>query len=232
MTQEYNYVGDELELFENVKNWKKYIFELVHAVVKDTKLVVEIGSGVGANAPYLLAISEDYIGIEPDEKLVKQARSKFPSGNFIWGFSSKLSDVTNPIDLICYIDVLEHIEFDQLEVDYASKYLNSGGYIAVLVPAHNFLFSKFDKSVGHFRRYDPVKILELVPDGFEIVYLKQLDFVGGLISLLSKFSPGSHHLTKYNVTLWDNLIPTSRILDKIIRNRFGKSFLLIMKNKD
>ena len=146
MTKEYKYVGDELELFENVKNWKKYVSELIHAVVKDSKLVVEVGSGIGANAPYLLAISEDYIGIEPDEKLVKQARLKFPAGHFVWGFSSKLNDVTNPIDLICYIDVLEHIEFDQLEVDYASKYLHSGGFIAVLVPAHNFLFSKFVKS--------------------------------------------------------------------------------------
>jgi hypothetical protein len=232
MTKEYKYVGDELELFENVKNWKKYVSELIYAVVKDSKLVVEIGSGIGANAPYLLAISDDYIGIEPDEKLVKQARLKFPAGHFVWGFSSKLDSVTNPIDLICYIDVLEHIEFDQLEVDCASKYLQSGGFIAVLVPAHNFLFSKFDKSVGHFRRYDAVKILELVPDGFDVVYLKQLDVLGGLISLLSKFSPGSRHLTKRNVTLWDNLIPASRIIDKIIKNKFGKSLLLIMKNRD
>jgi carboxyl-terminal processing protease len=92
MTKEYEYVGDELELFENVKNWKKYVSELIHAVVKDSKLVVEIGSGIGANAPYLLAISDDYIGIEPDEKVTEKGYAPISytlvAGNHVFDFAT------------------------------------------------------------------------------------------------------------------------------------------------
>ena len=51
------------------------------------------------------------------------------------------------------MNVLEHIEDDKEELNIAVSKLNQGGHLIILVPAHNELYSKFDKEIGHFRRY-------------------------------------------------------------------------------
>ena len=53
-----------------------------------------------------------------------------------------------------YMNVLEHIEKDEEEINNSLKILNKNGMLIILVPAHQKLFSKFDKEIGHFRRYD------------------------------------------------------------------------------
>ena len=53
-----------------------------------------------------------------------------------------------------YMNVLEHIEKDKEEINNSLKILNKNGMLIILVPAHQKLFSKFDKEIGHFRRYD------------------------------------------------------------------------------
>ena len=57
-------------------------------------------------------------------------------------------------DTIIYLDVLEHIEHDQKEFLNAFSNLNDGGHLIVSVPAYNFLYSKFDKDFGHYKRYN------------------------------------------------------------------------------
>ncbi len=56
-------------------------------------------------------------------------------------------------DIIYYIDVLEHIEDDAAELRAASRLLARGGRLVVLAPAFPCLYSRFDRSIGHFRRY-------------------------------------------------------------------------------
>ena len=51
-------------------------------------------------------------------------------------------------------DVLEHIEEDSKEVINSYNLLKDGGELIVLSPSYQYLFSPFDSSVGHFRRYD------------------------------------------------------------------------------
>ena len=57
-------------------------------------------------------------------------------------------------DCILYIDVLEHIEDDRAQIDAAARLVRGGGHVVILSPAHHWLFSEFDKSIGHFRRYN------------------------------------------------------------------------------
>lgn len=56
-------------------------------------------------------------------------------------------------DTILYIDVLEHIADDRAELVEAARRLNPGGYLVVLSPAHQWLFTAFDAAIGHVRRY-------------------------------------------------------------------------------
>ena len=52
------------------------------------------------------------------------------------------------------MNVLEHIKNDLKEIKIALSKLNKNGYLIILVPAHDKLYTKFDHEIGHFRRYE------------------------------------------------------------------------------
>ena len=56
-------------------------------------------------------------------------------------------------DGIFYMDVLEHIEADGAELARAAGHLKPNGVLAILSPALPWLFTPFDKAIGHYRRY-------------------------------------------------------------------------------
>ena len=64
-----------------------------------------------------------------------------------------------------YIDVLEHIEHDLDELARAASHLAPGGHLVVLAPAHQALFSDFDRAIGHYRRYNRAGLQKLAPAG-------------------------------------------------------------------
>ena len=49
---------------------------------------------------------------------------------------------------------LEHIDDHQSEIKSALNKLNKNGNLVIIVPAFNHLYSYYDKSVGHYRRYE------------------------------------------------------------------------------
>jgi hypothetical protein len=58
-----------------------------------------------------------------------------------------LTDVECKFDAMLYIDVPEHIENDIVELENASRHPNDNGHLIALSPAHEFLFSEFDKAI-------------------------------------------------------------------------------------
>ena len=56
-------------------------------------------------------------------------------------------------DTIVMMNVLEHIEDDAAAVAALREGLKSGGRLVVYVPAFMLLYSKFDREIGHYRRY-------------------------------------------------------------------------------
>ena len=56
--------------------------------------------------------------------------------------------------MILAADVIEHIKNDKQIVKSLNKILKKNGLIVVTVPAYQFLFSKKDQALKHFRRYN------------------------------------------------------------------------------
>ncbi len=56
-------------------------------------------------------------------------------------------------ELVLFLDVLEHVADDARFVEEYAKKLKSGTYVAVTVPAFQFLFSGHDRFLEHYRRY-------------------------------------------------------------------------------
>lgn len=224
-----DYDGWELPLFDLSKNFRKYQFDLIKEFVSGN--VAEIGPGNGIILKLYLDHCDKLDLFEPDKNLYSKLNDKFSNSKKITVINDELNTSSNIYDVILYLDVLEHIEDYEKEILKAHNALKKGGYLLINVPAFQFLYSDFDKDVGHFRRYSKKDITNLCSNcNLEINKLKYYDSIGFFLSLLSKMTRSNYKKNfEKKIKIWDSLIPFSRILDKIFISYFGKSLLIVIK---
>lgn len=223
------YPGKELNLFSRAGNWKLYWSSRIAPYIGET--ILEVGAGIGSNTHILCKKNvERWICLEPDAKLEKKLSNALANDvdtsrcEVINGTIRDLSQ-HDLFDTILYIDVLEHVEDDKAEIDLALRHLVKGGKLIILSPAHDWLFSEFDESIGHYRRYDKHMLTNLVQGGYRLIKMEYLDSVGLLMSLGNSMIIRSGTPTRMQIRIWDSVIVLSRLLDKASRFRFGKSIL-------
>ena len=136
-------------------------------------------------------------------------------------------------DCVLYMDVLEHILDDRDQIHAAARLVRDNGHIVSFSPAHQWLFSEFDKSIGHLRRYNKEHLRSLMPPGWIQVKLVYLDSVGALLSLGNVVGPRQSMPSSWQITIWDRLcIPFSRVMDSVLRGNCGKSVLAIWRKPE
>ncbi len=230
----HSYQGTELALFAGATQWKTYLGETLAPYVRGR--VLDVGAGIGGNMrPLANARVTHWDSVEPDPRLageirqtLAQARPEFAC-SVINGTIAAIPHRAR-YDTILYMDVLEHIENDASELHDAAGRLAQGGCLVVLVPAHQFLFSPFDKAVGHHRRYGLRQLRSLTPLHTQIEMCRLLDSVGFFASLANRALLRQASPTGRQIATWDRfMIPASRVLDPIAGYRFGKSALMVWR---
>jgi SAM-dependent methyltransferase len=226
------YPGSELELFRDARRWKRYVAgQIAHAL---TGHVLEVGAGIGGLTRVLRdARQECWTALEPDPRLATRIREDADRGHFAAPVDVRdgtLADLgaDERFDAILYADVLEHIEDDVAELAAASAHLRAGGALVVIVPAHAWLFSEFDRAIGHHRRYDAAGLRAVAPPDLELRLLRQLDSVGILASLANRLLLRRGTPTARQIATWDSLlVPLSRGLDALLGYRLGRSLVAV-----
>ncbi|MBF0175418.1 MAG: methyltransferase type 12 [Magnetococcales bacterium] len=134
-------------------------------------------------------------------------------------------------DCVLYIDVLEHIQCDQVELRRAASHLTRpGGRLVILSPAHNFLFTPFDTAIGHYRRYNRRSLTAILPQGMVIEKLRYLDSVGFFASVANRLLFRQSMPTSEQIRIWDRaMVPLSTWIDPALRYHLGKSILLVAR---
>lgn len=228
MQEQFQYPGQELELFRHAENWKTYFSGKIKKHIAGN--VLELGAGIGGTTPYLF--HENVTGwtlAEPDMDmfliLQKQlAEQKLPSKCTV--VNGTIDSVPGNYDTILYIDVLEHIREDADELSKAAAKLNTGGRIIVLSPAFPLLYSPFDKELGHFRRYNRSQLKKITPAALQLTSLQYLDTMGFIAGFMNKILLRQKYPTKSQVKFWDKmLVPLSRVIDQISMHSFGKTII-------
>ena len=219
----------ELEFFDAAKNWRKYQFKNILKYINSS--VLEIGPGTGHNVQYYKNRASQITLLETNKNLANSLKSKFDEDKKIIVLNTDIHIQEKTFDTIMYMDVLEHIEDDKKEVNKALKHLNSGGNLIFFVPAYQFLYSDFDKSIGHIKRYNKQFFLSFKEnENISIVELKYFDSIGFFFAVLNKlFNKNKKESIGLGVKIWDKLMFLSRIMDLIFLNKFGKSLFCIMK---
>ncbi|MCK4794760.1 MAG: methyltransferase domain-containing protein [Desulfobacteraceae bacterium] len=155
--------------------------------------------------------------------------------NTIEGFFSSLK-----FDNIVSIEVIEHIEFDQIAVQKSYSLLRKGGIMIASAPGATFLYSEADRLSGHFRRYSRSAFnklftragfaeVEVKSYGFPVLFvysiLMKILFEKMLIKYFSKDSCGR----KSESNLLKKIYPYMLILDQLNITPLGVGYVATCK---
>jgi 2-polyprenyl-3-methyl-5-hydroxy-6-metoxy-1,4-benzoquinol methylase len=229
------YIGEELTLFEKAVNWKRYWSSFVTPYLGDN--VLEVGAGLGGTTRQLCtpAFKGQWTCLEPDSELLNQLNGQQERGLIPDVCKTQLGTTDDlpsqgVYSSLLYIDVIEHIEDDGAELKRAATLLRPGGHLIILVPAHQWLFSPFDAAIGHYRRYNKSRLLQVMPAELKHVRFHYLDSVGLLASSANKLMLRQSQPTASQISTWDSLlVPVSTALDPILNRSLGKSLLMIAR---
>jgi hypothetical protein len=134
--------------------------------------LVDVGAGAGLLGEYLRRDlpRATYRFVEPLESLTEHLTATFgPDADW-----NEL-DAYSGARFVTVLDVIEHIEDDFEFCSGLAAKLDRGATVVITVPAMNRLWSSWDTALGHYRRYDKVRLrAPLEAAGFEVLELSYL----------------------------------------------------------
>lgn len=225
------YEGRDLEAMFSAPNYCAWILSQFEPYLGNT--VAEVGAGSGNFSSQLITkIDGTLIAVEPSEQMFPLLKEHFAGNTRVicepYFFADVASKYAGTLDTIIYVNVLEHVENDRQEIVQAYDALKPGDHLCVFVPALPFLFSDFDASVGHRRRYSKQELVARMREtGFEIVKLRYFDIAGILPWLLFM------KLLRWSITpgragLYDRLVvPIMRKIESLIPPPIGKNLMIV-----
>jgi len=204
--------------------------------------VLEVGAGVGHITSGLARCCSEVVALEPAPDLFDELKARIevsPNaechrqtlGEFkTWAAHHPLGAGEQKFDSVVYINVLEHILGDTDELLRARALLRPNGRVLIVVPAHQWLYSKIDHMSGHYRRYSKESLGAAIERaGLHIVTLRFFDSVGLIPYLVIYRWMKSTATEGVNATIYSRLIlPLAYVMYKLSQGRLiGKNLLAV-----
>jgi ubiquinone/menaquinone biosynthesis C-methylase UbiE len=221
---------DVLVALAECRNHRKWFAGFAKPYLGDSP--IEIGSGLGDYAQTWLDTGT------PEITVTDRDPSRFGLLERRFGDDPRVHvrdvDVLAPEDgnhsALVAINVLEHIERDVDALASAHRLLGpGGGAVVMLVPAFNFAMSRFDRQVGHYRRYTvPTLRAAYERAGLEVERIHYINAPGLLAWFVGMRLMRMTPQDGPTVRLWDNaVVPVARALENRVRAPFGQSVFAV-----
>jgi SAM-dependent methyltransferase len=186
--------------------------------------IIDIGAGTGSVTEQY-AQGREVLVVELSPWCISELERRFADAPNVTIRGLDLRELTpeaGSFDSAVMINVLEHLEDDVEALRTVSGLLRPGGRVVLYVPALNALYGAFDHKAGHYRRYSPWRIREVVAAAglrpVEARYVNALSIPGWLIfsrTDIDRSPQGS-------LTFWDRTgIPIGRLIESRVRIPFG-----------
>jgi SAM-dependent methyltransferase len=220
-----------LEALEGAKNYNAWVASLVAPHLGDDPL--EIGSGTGTYAELWLEAGVPRLTVtDLDTSLVGRLRERFAADRRVSVEELDLLEArSGDHSAVVALNVLEHIEDDVAALRQAGGLVRPGGAVVVFVPAFEFAMSRFDRAIGHFRRYttesasQAIDAAGLVAE--DIRYVNAPGLIAWTVGMrLLRMRPGEGPVLR----VWDgSVVPLARRVEARWRPPFGQSVLAVAR---
>lgn len=218
-----------LEALEGAHNYNAWIASLVLPYLGDDP--IEVGSGTGTFAAlWREAGLPSVTATDIDPELVAQLRRRFEDDPQV---------VVEELDLLhapprehsaaVALNVLEHIADDVEGLRSVARLVRPGGAVVLFVPAFPVAMSRFDRAIGHYRRYTAASMgrtlvrAELAAES--IRYVNAPGLLAWFVGMrLLRMTPREGAVLR----VWDRMVvPAARRLEASRQPPFGQSVLAV-----
>ena len=212
-----------LSINSDADNYLNWITELCIPFLGED--ILEVGAGHGDFTERFSKIGL-VVATEVSEGSLQLLRNRFHNNANVQ--IQKLDIQATPTRLfntIVLINVLEHIENDVGTLSALSRHLKPNGHLVIYVPAFWLLYSRFDNSIGHYRRYSRRELVHVAGEaGFtdqKSCYVNSLGAIGWLLICRILKKSASESLSVGVMNRW--IIPIVRKLETKMPPPFGIS---------
>jgi 2-polyprenyl-3-methyl-5-hydroxy-6-metoxy-1,4-benzoquinol methylase len=230
-----------LDVISKAGHFNKWMYQVIEPFLKGE--VLEIGSGIGNISAFAVQGGTSITLSDLEGQYRQYLQEKFSGFANVKGiisldlqhpdFKTAYVSLKGKFQTVFLLNVIEHLQDDRAAVSNCRYLLKYGGCLVILAPAYQGLFCRFDKELGHYRRYTVHQLQRLISrENFETVhkqYFNLLGIAGWFVfgKLLKKKMIGSSEMQLYN-----HLVPVLKFADKLVLSQAGLSAILVGKNSD
>jgi 2-polyprenyl-3-methyl-5-hydroxy-6-metoxy-1,4-benzoquinol methylase len=225
---------ETLEVLASAKNYNRWILESFQHVIGDR--VLEIGCGTGTFTRMLLdrASHVTAMDVNPGYTEIVRTEVEAPPGktlevrceNFMQTW-----ETLGSFDAIVMLNVLEHIGDDAFALETLRKLLKPEGRLVLLVPALPVLYSDYDQSIHHYRRYTRETLTGVLEQsGMRLEKIQYFNLLGILGWWWNFKMCRKLEMDMTSVGLFEKLVPMLRAVEETVSPPIGLSLVAIARH--
>jgi 2-polyprenyl-3-methyl-5-hydroxy-6-metoxy-1,4-benzoquinol methylase len=220
-----------LEALAEASAYNDWMFSVFEEFIGNR--VLEIGCGTGNLTRHLLEKAKEVTAIDIHAEYLRllSRTVRVPDGHALnvrnQNFLEDMTDLA-AYDTVVLINVLEHLPDPKDALRRIHQALNPSGRVVVLVPALEFLHSRFDELIGHYRRYTRKSLVrELTCAEFTIKKDRYFNLLG-IAGWWWRFRfLKREYFTSRTVGLFETVTPLLRVIESAIPPPFGLSVIAV-----
>lgn len=213
---------------------------MLNRYTQRTQTILDIGCGTGSVDFYLASNHHQVTGIDISKRAIDACKQNAKKLGLVKETTFVQTTVENfrtrkKFDIVICLEVIEHLSNDKKALKKIHALLKKGGLLIMSTPSVNAplyrigFLDKFDKRVGHLRRYSMTSITRKVTNaGFKIVESHKTE--GIVRNFLYTSTIGGKVLLRL-INKFDIARKTASKLDAISLQVFGESDLMLVCKK-
>jgi len=219
--------------------FNEWMFDAIRPYIAGKTL--EIGSGIGNISAILVRHQLPLYVSDHTNEYTGRLRNRFSGTDLVKGvlsidltdehFDTVHADIAGTFDTVFALNVIEHIENDQLAILNCYRLLKPGGRVVILVPAWPSLYNRLDEGLEHYRRYSSATLRALLSGHFTVREMKYFNLAGIGGWWLTGTVLRRNVIGEGRAKIYNRLVPFFRLADKLSFHRMGLSLVVVGEKK-
>lgn len=227
---------DTLSAIEQAKTFNRWMYSCIRPYCSGQ--ILEIGSGIGNISECFFADGYDLSLSDVRDNYCAALQAKFAHEPHLRSvikldlvapdFEQQYAQLLGTFDTVFALNVVEHIQDDALAIANCRKLLRLGGNLAILVPAYQALYNRFDEELEHYRRYNQSQLNGLLQaNQFRLLHHQYFNFMGIFGWFISGKLQRNKTIPPAQMALYNYLVPIFKIVDRLVFHKVGLSVISI-----